>query len=73
VARAKGEAQVLIEQAKAEAEANRLRAGSITSQLLELERLKVERARVEKWNGQQAPVIQTPNVQLGGTGGKPTK
>ncbi|NES85907.1 MAG: membrane protease subunit, stomatin/prohibitin [Moorea sp. SIO2B7] len=66
VARAKGEAQVTIEQAKAEAEANRLRAVSITPQLLELERLRVERARIEKWNGQQATIIQTPNVQVGG-------
>ncbi|MFG6100590.1 SPFH domain-containing protein [Leptothoe sp. ISB3NOV94-8A] len=65
VARAKGESQVLIEEAKAEAEANRLRAGSVTPQLLELERLRNERARVQKWNGQQAPVVQTPNVQLG--------
>lgn len=68
VARAKGEAQVTIEQARAEAEANRLRAVSITPQLIELERLRVERARIEKWNGQQATVIQTPNVQLGGSG-----
>jgi len=67
VAQAKGEAQVTIEQAKAEAEANRLRAQSITPALLELERLRVERSRVEKWNGQQAPTIQTPNVQIGGS------
>lgn len=66
VAKAKGEAQVTIEQAKAEAESNRLRAVSITPQLLELERLRVERSRVEKWNGQQPPVIQTPNVQVSG-------
>jgi regulator of protease activity HflC (stomatin/prohibitin superfamily) len=66
VARAKGEAQVTIEQARAEAEANRLRSGSVTNQLLELERLRVERARIEKWDGQQAPTIQTPVVQLGG-------
>ncbi|MEM9771461.1 MAG: SPFH domain-containing protein [Cyanobacteria bacterium P01_D01_bin.73] len=65
VARAKGEAQVTIERAKAEAEANRLRSGSITPQVLEFERLKVEQARIQKWNGQQAPNIQTPNVQLG--------
>jgi regulator of protease activity HflC (stomatin/prohibitin superfamily) len=67
VARAKGEALVTIEQARAEAESNRLRAGSITPQLLELERLRVERTRIEKWNGQQAPTIQTPNVQIGGS------
>ncbi len=65
VAKARGDAQVTIEQAKAEAEANRLRAGSVTNSLLELERLRVERARIEKWDGQQAPTIQTPNVQLG--------
>lgn len=65
VAKARGDAQVTIEQAKAEAEANRLRAGSVTNALIELERLRVERARIEKWNGQQAPTIQTPNVQLG--------
>lgn len=67
VARAKGEAQVMIEKAKAEAQSNRLRAASVTPQLLELERLDIERKRVEKWNGQQAaPVIQAPNVQVGG-------
>ncbi|MBE9117189.1 membrane protease subunit, stomatin/prohibitin [Lusitaniella coriacea LEGE 07157] len=65
VAKAKGEAQVTIEQARAEAEANRLRAGSVTPQLLELERLRVERSRIQKWDGQHAPTIQTPNVQLG--------
>jgi regulator of protease activity HflC (stomatin/prohibitin superfamily) len=65
VAKAKGEAQVLLEQAKAEAEANRLRAASVSSQLLELERLRIERTRIEKWNGEQATIIQTPNVQLG--------
>jgi regulator of protease activity HflC (stomatin/prohibitin superfamily) len=65
IARAKGEAQVTIERARAEAEANRLRAQSITPPLLELERIAVEKARVERWNGQQAPTIQTPNVQIG--------
>lgn len=73
VAKAKGEAQVTVEQARAEAEANRLRAASITPQVLELERLKVERARIEKWNGEQAPTIQTPNVQLGSNAGQPPK
>ncbi|MGK7873972.1 MAG: SPFH domain-containing protein [Xenococcaceae cyanobacterium] len=67
VARAKGEAQVLIEKARAEAEANRLRAASATPQLLELERLQIERERIQKWNGQQAPtIIQAPNVQVSG-------
>jgi regulator of protease activity HflC (stomatin/prohibitin superfamily) len=67
VARAKGEAQVMIEKAKAEATANRLLAGSITPQLLELEGLRVEKSRVEKWNGEQATIVQTPNVQIGST------
>jgi SPFH domain / Band 7 family len=72
VAKAKGEAQILLEQAKAEAQANRLRAASITPQLLELERLEIEKKRIEKWNGQQAStVIQTPNVQVGGTNNSP--
>ena len=67
VARAKGAAQVLLEEAKAEAEANRLRAASVTPQLLQLESLRNERARINQWNGQQATVVQTPNVQLGGS------
>lgn len=65
VARAKGEAQVTIEQARAESEANRLRSRSVTPQLIELERLRVERTRVEKWDGKAATVVQSPNVQLG--------
>ena len=67
VAKAKGEAQVTIERAKAEAEANRLRARSITPELLELEKLKVERERIKKWNGSEPhTVIQSPNVQVSG-------
>jgi len=66
VAKAKGEALVTIEQARAEAEANRLRAQSINPQLIELERLKVERERIAKWNGQQATVVQTSSLQLSG-------
>ena len=66
VARAKGAAQVALEEAKAEAESNRLLANSITPQLLELEKLKVEHQRIQKWDGQQATVVQAPNVQMGG-------
>ncbi len=65
VALARGDAQVTLERAKAEAEANRLLSSSITPQLLDLKRLEVEQARVQKWNGQQSAIIQTPNVQLG--------
>lgn len=67
VVRAEGEARVRQVQAQAEAQANRALAESITPQLLERERLAIERIRAEKWNGQQAPTIQTPNVQLGGS------
>ena len=67
IARAKGEAQVTIEKAKAEAEANRLRATSITPELLELEKLQVQRERIQKWNGNEPhTVIQSPNVQVSG-------
>ena len=68
IARAKGEAQVTIEKARAEAEANQLRSSSITSELLKLEQLRVERERIEKWDGKEPnTVIQSPNVQLGGS------
>ncbi|MEB3232826.1 MAG: SPFH domain-containing protein [Leptolyngbyaceae bacterium] len=67
VEQAKGEAQVLLERARAEAEANRIRAESVSPQLLELERLRIEQTRADRWNGEEAPIIQTPNVQLGGT------
>ena len=67
IARAKGEAQVTIERARAEAEANRLRAISITPELLELEKLQIQRERIQKWNGIEThTVIQSPNVQVSG-------
>jgi regulator of protease activity HflC (stomatin/prohibitin superfamily) len=52
VAQAGGEAKSMIERARGEAEANRLRNASLTSQLLELRRLENERAKIEKWDGQ---------------------
>ena len=67
IARARGEAQITIERAKAEAEANQLRAKSITPELLKLEQLQVEKARINKWDGNEPhTVIQSPNVQVGG-------
>ena len=67
IARAKGEAQITIEKARAEAEANRLRATSITPELLELEKLQIQRERIQKWNGNEPhTVIQSPNVQVSG-------
>ena len=67
IARAKGEAQITIEKARAEAEANRLRATAITPELLELEKLQIEKERIKKWNGNEPhTVIQSPNVQVSG-------
>ena len=64
IAEAEGDAQSQINRAKGEAEANRLRQSSLTPQLLELRRLEIQRAMIDKWNG------QLPTVQSGqGTGG----
>jgi regulator of protease activity HflC (stomatin/prohibitin superfamily) len=64
VAEAEGDAQSQINRAKGEAEANRIRQSSLTPQLLELRRLEIQRAMIDKWNG------QLPTVQSGqGAGG----
>lgn len=65
VAEAQASANVRRIEAQAEAEANGILSRSITPALLERERLEIERLRAEKWNGQYAPTIQSPNVQLG--------
>ena len=67
IAIAEGEAKVALLKAKTEAEGNRLLAGSVTPQLVELRRLEVDSAKIQKWNGAEAPTIQTPVLQLGGT------
>ena len=64
-AKASGEAQVRIIEAEADAKANDLLEQSINDSLIQWERLQVEKARNERWNGQYAPTIQTQNVQLG--------
>lgn len=66
VAKAEGEARVRIVGAQAEADANAKINASLTPNVLELKRLEVEQARIEKWNGEMAPTVQTQNVQLGG-------
>jgi hypothetical protein len=71
VAEATATANVRRIEAQSEADANAILSNSITPQLLDRERLEIERIRAEKWNGQQAPTIQTPNVQLGGTPAQP--
>jgi hypothetical protein len=65
VATATGKAQVLKIETEAEANANAAINASLTDKVLELKRLEVEQNRWTKWNGQMAPTIQTPNVQLG--------
>jgi regulator of protease activity HflC (stomatin/prohibitin superfamily) len=64
IAEAEGDAQSQITRAKGEAEANRIRQSSLTPQLLELRRLEIQHAMIDKWNG------QLPTVQSGqGAGG----
>jgi regulator of protease activity HflC (stomatin/prohibitin superfamily) len=63
IAEAEGDAQSQITRAKGEAEANRIRQSSLTPQLLELRRLEIQHAMVDKWNG------QLPTVQSGQGGG----
>ena len=63
IAEAEGDAQSQITRAKGEAEANRIRQVSLTPQLLELRRLEIQHAMVDKWNG------QLPTVQSGQNGG----
>lgn len=64
IAEAEGDAQSQINRAKGEAEANRIRQSSLTPQLLELRRLEIQHAMIDKWNG------QLPTVQSGqGSGG----
>lgn len=51
VVEAEAAAKVKLLQAEAESKSNAMLSSSLTTTLLELERLKVERARIEKWNG----------------------
>jgi len=62
MANAKAEAGARLAKAEAEAKSNALLNTVLTTQLLELRRLEVERARVEKWNG------QLPTTIMGGGG-----
>jgi len=64
IAESEGDAQSQITRAKGEAESNRIRQSSLTPQLLELRRLEIQHAMIDKWNG------QLPTVQSGqGSGG----
>jgi regulator of protease activity HflC (stomatin/prohibitin superfamily) len=63
IAEAEGDAQSAINRAKGQAEANRIRLSSLTTQLLELRQLENQRAVIDKWNG------QLPTVESGGSAG----
>jgi regulator of protease activity HflC (stomatin/prohibitin superfamily) len=58
IAEAEGDAQSQINRAKGEAESNRIRQSSLTPQLLELRRLEIQHAMIDKWNG-QLPTVQS--------------
>lgn len=66
-AKAIGEANAEIERARGQAEADRLRKSQVTPELIRLKELEIELERVREWDGREAPTIQTPNVQLGGS------
>ncbi|MBP0004834.1 MAG: hypothetical protein J7642_14145 [Cyanobacteria bacterium SBC] len=63
---AQAEAQAKIAEARGEAEAEKIRASVANDpNYLKYRQLEIEMARIEKWNGQEAAIVQTPNVQLG--------
>ncbi len=45
------EAQMQVEQAKAEAETLRLQKGAVTPELIELRKIEVQSKATDKWNG----------------------
>lgn len=63
---AEAQARKMLTQAKAEAEANKLKAVRITPELLEYERIQNQRASIEKWDGKLPQVSggSTPLLQL---------
>lgn len=52
VQKANADAEISIARARGEAEAYRMKSASITPQMIELERIAVDKIRAEKWNGQ---------------------
>jgi regulator of protease activity HflC (stomatin/prohibitin superfamily) len=56
IAEAEGDAKSTVTRAQGEADANRILQSSLTSQLLELRRLEIQRAMIERWNGQMPAV-----------------
>jgi regulator of protease activity HflC (stomatin/prohibitin superfamily) len=56
IAEAEGDAKSTVTRAQGEADANRILQSSLTPQLLELRRLEIQRAMIERWNGQMPAV-----------------
>jgi regulator of protease activity HflC (stomatin/prohibitin superfamily) len=56
IAEAEGDAKSAVTRAQGEADANRILQNSLTPQLLELRRLEIQRAMIERWNGQMPAV-----------------
>lgn len=63
IAEAEGDAKSAVMRAQGEADANRIRQNSLTTQLLALRRLENQRALIEQWNE------QLPTVEAGQNGG----
>jgi regulator of protease activity HflC (stomatin/prohibitin superfamily) len=64
VAAAEGQAKAQIAVANGEAESNRVRAASISQNIIEWQKLTVTDRWIEKWNG-QVPQVQTGTNQPG--------
>lgn len=58
------EAQKAVEQARGEAEANRIKMQAITPTLLEWEKLQIEKARIAKWKGEYPHVVAGGNAPM---------
>jgi regulator of protease activity HflC (stomatin/prohibitin superfamily) len=59
---AEAEAQGVINKARGDAESFRLKAMSITSQMLQLEQIKVQQTMAEKWDGKYPQYMGTGNA-----------
>lgn len=62
--RIKTEAQQKIAQAQAEAESLRIQKGNVTSQMIMLRQIEVQKIMAEKWNGQYPVVMAGGNTGL---------
>jgi len=60
--RVKMEAQQKIAQARAEAEALRIQKANVTDELIQLRQIEVQKAAIDKWNGQLPTTMTGGNV-----------